>query len=441
MSVILFSWRHEGGDEHCKTSQVRRLGIERCDISLLNNFLKKLAILISYCLPAFIALVLTLPDYYSRVEFVSMKIMEHAIEVKTHKITEAHVVPNTELKLPKNEEILVKYLLRHKAQGSLDRLMSHVKQRMFRIWLEYSTVIAIMTILPFFMLGVRIAFRNKRKDVDDSDRWQSVSRDWGMKLFVACAIATGWTYTLNPTERASSTLLEYINTQDIFSDNTLPGFIFRADLPLVVAGFLGWYLHLTTYFISKLYYDDVFGTRIYRFLVGKLLFTYGVAMVISSVNAEQAGITIFLIGYFPLSALSVLKEFGVKAFQGGAQDKGALSMLPSISRYQILRLHEEGIDSISALAIHQNIDELKKYQSSITPLIELWVDCARLHCIVGEESYLKIKGSCSTASEFLLRYTTPEFQKNLLEEGGIKNPDEVARLLEQTFAMNKKLKK
>ncbi len=383
------------------------------------------------------ALALTLPDYHSRVMYVKKEIVEHAYKVKDNTITKAYIASDTVLQPPKNEKILVEYLLRHKNHGSesIDNVINKIEPRLFDIWLRYTTLISIMTILPFAMLGLKIAFRQKRKDINQTDRWQCVRHDWGMKFFAACAIATGWTYTLNPLGRAGSTLVEYLNTQDVFSDTTLPGFISIDHPPLVAVGFLGWYLHLISYFISKLYYDDVFGTRIYRFLMGKLLFTYGIAMVISTIDAEQGRITIFLIGYFPLSALTILKEFGVKVVQGGIQEKGTLSQLPSISRFQILRLNEEGIDNINMLASYPYIDELKKYQSSIAPLIDLWVDCAQLYSIVGDDCYLKIKSSCSTASEFLRLHKTPEFQSNLVELG-IKNPEEIARLLKQTFNTN-----
>ncbi|MDX8400513.1 MAG: hypothetical protein R8K20_09745 [Gallionellaceae bacterium] len=381
---------------------------------------------------------LIIPGYYDRAIGVGNNIKLHAEEVREAKVTEAQVMPDSKFKLPKKEENLVKYFLRHKNQGSIDEEINNIQPKILHIWTKYSFFIGIMTLFPFTMLGIRIAFREKRSDIKESDRINSLRRDWWMKLLVAYTIATGWLYTVNPLGRGASTLSEYINTQDIFTNNTLPSFIVTTDVPLVVAGFLGWYLNLTSYFISKLYYDDVFGTRIYRFLVGKLLFTYGISLVISAVEVDQGKIALFLIGYFPLSALNMLKELGTKVLQGGVQDKGALSQLPSISRAQLLRLHEEGIDSISALAIYPGIEEIKKYQRSIAPLLDLWVDYARLYSIVGEDVYAKIKGICSTASEFLLLYKTPEFQKSL-EEIGVKNPEEIARLIRQTFPMNEEL--
>lgn len=410
----------------------------RRDIGPLIRFLKKYAIFIGYCLPAIVALILILPNYYDRAKSVGDIIKVHAEEVRDGKVTESQAGPDTQFRLSAKEEHLVKYFLRHKEFGTIDGVIGNIQPRIFSIWAEYSLFIAIMTLLPFAMLGVRIAFREKRTDIHEVDRVQSVSRDWWMRFLVAYTIATGWLYAVNPLGRAGSTLSEYLNTQDVFTDNTLPGFISTTDVPLVVAGFLGWYLNLVSHFISKLYYDDVFGTRIYRFLVGKLLFTYGIALVISSVDAAQGKIAIFLIGYFPLSALTILKEFGVKILQGGTQDKGALSELPSISRSQILRLHEEGIDSISALAVYPTINDLKKYQRSIADMVDLWVDCARLYSVLGGDAYMKVKGTCATASGFLRLYTTPEFQESL-KETGVKNPEEIALLIRRAFSFDGEL--
>ncbi len=59
----------------------------------------------------------------------------------------------------------------------------------------------------------------------------------------------------------------------------MPIFIATKSLAHTVAGVLGWYLYLLTYFFRKLYYNDVVSGRVYRFLFGKFLFTFGIALV------------------------------------------------------------------------------------------------------------------------------------------------------------------
>jgi hypothetical protein len=147
-----------------------------------------------------------------------------------------------------------------------------------------------------------------------------------------------------------------------------------------------------------------------------------------------------MIGYFPLSALTILKEFGTKVLQGGNPDKGSLAELPAISRSQILRLYEEGIDSLGALAVCQSIADLKKYQRAIAPMLDMWVDCARLYSVLGDKAYAKTKGTCATASEFLRLHKAPEFQQRL-KAAGVGNPDEIAHQIRDIFSFDEKLVK
>jgi len=401
----------------------------------VSNCFKRSFLLIFYCSPGIVALALILPGYYQRVESVSAKITERAVAVNTGQIDAAYLETSY---VPEKEKRLIQYFLRSRTDGDLAAVIQQVEGKTRKIFIEFSLIVTVMTLLPFFFLGMKVAFRFNRKDIQFIDRIYSVTGDWWIKLLFACTIATGWLYAINSEGRGGTTLSEYINTQDIFTDTTLPGFIQTGNIPFVIAGFLGWYLNLVSYFISKLYYDDVYGTRVYRFLMGKLLFVYGIALVLSSLGLEQGKVAIFLIGYFPLSALTILKEFGIKAMQGGDQDKGALIDLPSISRNQILRLHEEGIDNINALASYPRIAELKKYQYAIAPMVDYWVDVARLYSIVGPERASKLKEYCSTASEFLRIYKTPQFRKTL-DGCGVKNPDETARLLLETYSNDEKL--
>jgi len=409
----------------------------------IKDFLFKFFVYLGYCSPAIVALALTIPAYYTRTQGIANVIYERAKAVQDGQIDINTMIIESEaenkiLKIPKKEAALINFFYRSKLNGRLDELILKIHKKIFGIWTQYSFFIAVMTLLPFALLGTKVAFRFKRKDITLIDRWYSIRGDWWMKFIVAFTMSVGWLYTLNPLGRGGTTLNEYINTQDIFTNTTLPGFIIAHDIPIVVAGFLGWYLNLISYFISKLYYDDVYGTRVYRFLVGKLAFVYGISLVMSSLEVEQGKMAMFLVGYFPLTALSVLKEYGMKTMQGGVQEKGALIELPSISRNQILRLHEEGIDNITTLASYPRLDELKKYQHSIASMVDYWVDSARLYTIVSQKSALEIRDLCVTASEFLLRYKIPEFRKKLLDYN-VKNPDEIARLIKYNFRYDSEL--
>ena len=214
--------------------------------------------------------------------------------------------------------------------------------------------------------------------------------------------------------------------------NTLPIFIAPDSISHTVAGFLGWYLYLLLYFFGKLNHNDVLSARVYRFLFGKFLFTYGVALILSSVSQDGAKLTLFLIGFFPLSAISILKEYGQKAGKGIATGSSGLSQVLGIGSNSVLRLEEEGIKDVDTLANTQS-EYMKKYLPEMMRNdLDEWVDRAQLYSVLGETTYDNVSVICKTASEFMLRRDDDTFQAALAAKG-VENPSEVTRLMERRF--------
>ncbi len=123
----------------------------------------------------------------------------------------------------------------------------------------------------------------------------------------------------------------------------------------------------------------------------------------------------------------------MKSLQGVAGQQDGLSQLTAISRWQITRLEEEAIDNVSALAA---ADPCALHIS--TPfkenVLNFWIDAARLAALVGSAKYEKLRDDCLTGSEFIRRSQEPEFVGLLKESHQIGNPDEIARLLQESFA-------
>lgn len=234
---------------------------------------------------------------------------------------------------------------------------------------------------------------------------------------------------------------QFLTKVDLSQTDSLPGILKGGVIQPILAGFLGWYLYLLTYFFSKVYTHDVLSTNSYGLMFQKLLFTYGVAIILPSVQATTAvvdtGIDMtivlaFMVGFFPMSAFSMLKDTGLKVLHGTQAEKGQLQELPGISRWQIMRLEEEGIDSMGALAAYNRPEELRQNIPAMSNLIDYWVDIARLYTILGQESYQKIKKHCRTASEFVLKGKDEAFIQALAGDNII-NSQETARILERTF--------
>jgi hypothetical protein len=194
---------------------------------------------------------------------------------------------------------------------------------------------------------------------------------------------------------------------------------------------------LIGYFFNKLVHHDVTSSRVYNLLFKKFVITYGIALILPNSglidDQKTAAFFMFLIGLFPLTAMSILIEAASKLTSGGQNVTGNLSLLPGISRWQILRLEEEGVDSMASLA---NIrpKTVKENLQMIEKLTFFWMDIAQLYTIVGHDGYQKIKNHCLTASEFVRKIDDAEFVKTIHELEGVGDAAEIARLVSKTFA-------
>lgn len=318
----------------------------------------------------------------------------------------------------------------HTRSGMID---GAVQQQIVKIWGNNALIICVMALTPFLLLGGRLGFTSKlslsyqaRKDAATSGVW--------MKLVVALIISYGWLYIINPNGRGASTVVQYLISVDLSKTDTLPMLLRDMKITPVIAAFLGWYLYLLTYFFSKMTTDDVVSAQAYGALLQKFLFAWGVTIVfLSTVDSGNVTIIAFLLGYFPMAAFSLIKDKGLNLLQGNGdkQDNGQLSELPGISRWQILRLEEEGIDCLAALAYGRR-DNLNDQMPNMALLVNYWTDIARLYTIVGKEGYNSIKNACLTASEFVLRTNEPDFDA-IAAKAGINNPQEIRRVLMATF--------
>jgi hypothetical protein len=315
-----------------------------------------------------------------------------------------------------------------------------IRRAMRSIWLGNSFIVLIMALTPFMLLGGRLG-TSSALPLDYAQRIRAASSGWWMKLIVAMILIYGWIYILNPSGRGASSVLQFIKTVDMGNMDTLPIFLQGRSITPVIAGFLGWYLYLLTYFFSKMAANDVVSSQVYGTMLQKFMFTWGVTVALISAPGESGGtdimagngnIVAFLLGYFPMAAFSLIKDKGMTLLQGvDTREKGQLSELPGISRWQILRLEEEGINSLASLA-YRNHESINLYLPGMAKMVAFWTDIARLYTIVGEDNYASLKPHCQTASEFVRKSSDPEFVK-AIATAGISNPGEIARLLVQTF--------
>jgi len=329
----------------------------------------------------------------------------------------------------------------------------YIQSYFLRAWSANTVVIVTLTLLPFGILGVGLARKyhsldthnpldkaNDSLSVKTYLRYRRIAfKDFFLKCLVGFVIGVGWLYIFNPHGQAASAVNDWLRNTDVVSNETAPNFFNFKDSPLkhALTAVFGWYLYLLGYFLYRFYKGDVLGTRVYNVLFKKFLFVIGVAFIISSVGttSNESLLLIFLIGFFPLSAVTLLTEFGNKRLSMG-EDQTSLSILPGMSTWQILRLEEEGVDSLSSLAT-SNQTALKTVISKevIGPdVLETWIDQARLITVIGTKRWTDLNGICESASEFVRKVNDNDSTLiKKLAEKNLFNADEISRTLQKTF--------
>ena len=415
--------------------------------------MKKINIIFSYCLPALLALSLVLYNYYDRTQQVTDTILLYKQKVETNTSGKSLLEDASSAEFSETIKRLVRYLESYVVENNnnlsdeikIDEINKEtISNNLNKVWKSNAMFIVTLVLLPYILFGSRLAFSDRIKLSIDERKKTTVS-NWWMKFIVACVMAIGWLYVLNPTGRGESTIVQYLINVDLTQENSLPLYILSDGMVPVVAGFLGWYLYLLTYFFSKLVHHDVVSSRVYGLMFKKFLFTYGIALIIPSVdvassasNIVQQGagqsVLMFFVGYFPMAAFSLLKERGLKMGGDVKSEKGYLSELPGISRWQVLRLEEEGVDNMAALA-YASQKSLHEGLLSMSTMVNLWVDIAQLYVTVGHEAYQKILPRCMSASGFVKKVNDGDVDFiEFVKEKDIGCAKEISHLIERTFA-------
>lgn len=407
--------------------------------------IKKLLIIICYCLPALIAISLVLISYQNRVLAVNETIHFYQNAVKQAN-ADNQIEKELLLKIPdeKIKQLISNFernVIEQRVEMDDKRYQSSektIEEVTHGIWLVNSIFILAFALLPFLLFGVALAL-SKRLKHSDSARLKISNENFIMKFVVAAILCIGWMYILNPQGRGVGTIENYLIIVDLAQKETLPLYM-RTTLPPMIAAFLGWYLHLLTYFFTKITHHDVVSANVYNLLFKKFLFVYGIAIVFPAtqiVPDEQMSIAMFLLGYFPLTALSLIKEQTAKMV-GKQQNEGTLRVIPGISHWQILRMEEEGVDTMAALA-SCNKDRLESTIPEMSNLLAYWIDIARLYVIVGETNYMTMRTRCMTASGFIKLFEQAEFKQYVLENK-LGDPEEICDQLILAFNMEQQLK-
>lgn len=298
-----------------------------------------------------------------------------------------------------------------------------------------SFVITALTILPFALIGARLAGNETRTRSANFDaaRWRRAlelaNRSFFMKAMLASVISWTWFYLLNSRGITASIIHGFINEHLIVTRNSLPFLLERNfTLPPLLAAGLGFYLYVTGYFFNRARQNDLQSTLMYGVLFRKALFTAGITIVFSQVVGNQAVVVGFLVGLIPSSWVGMLKTLGTRSLDAVEDPAAAMRELPGMSRETISRLEEEGVDSITSL-MGFNPADLASLLRNRPAMVDTWYDVAILINVVGLERYRRLKNCCLTARNFVKESSSDEFRKKIKDGAQIENADEIASIL------------
>ncbi|WP_224363970.1 hypothetical protein [Hyalangium versicolor] len=311
----------------------------------------------------------------------------------------------------------------------LQAVSSNLRSKILHEQFSFNVIMTMcLTLLPGSLLGFGFAFRRKWTG-PFLPQAQLALQDWGIKFLVQAVMAFGIIYFFNPFGQGASTVYGLLKYRDLFSKDSLPIYL-DATAPVrpVLVGFLGWYMHLLGYFAFRLYRLDVVSTRVYGIVFRHLIFVMGLSVSFTLTGSNELLFTMFLVGYLPMSALGLLKQVLLSKIPRDGDEELSLLVLPNITRFEVLRLEEEGVDNVSAL-LTANLDKLKASLPMNAGLLELWHGAASLICVVGIAKYREMKELCLTGAEFVRRVQEPAFRELLQSKAGLANPDELAVLI------------
>ncbi|NQY62620.1 MAG: hypothetical protein HRT38_02665 [Alteromonadaceae bacterium] len=422
--------------------------------------LNKLKVCLLYCLPVLIALTLLLNSYHSRVGKVGdmIFVVQQSVfklpplskedEQKQETLDSEIGINKLLIYFQRTRQILTspgtsnkQQVFEFNKQPDVEAQtpavqQARIKNQLHKIWLFNSTVVFSFTLLPFLLMAIKLAF-SEQLPLTQQERSRVAANDFFMKLMLGCIIATCWIYILNPQGRGAGTMESYLDGVDLYRKETLPIYLQSLKIEPIVSGLLGWYLHALSYIFTKITRHDVASSLVFSHLFKKFLLVYGIALILPPTNvipAEKVSLVVFMLGFFPLIAFSFMKE-QIGKFTNSQIKGGDLSILPGISRYQILRLEEEGIDTMAELAAADR-QSIAATIPQMSRIVGYWIDIARLYVIVGHEHYIVINGRCVTASGFIKLSVEADFVA-FIKEKKLGNCDEIVSGIKSTFVFYK----
>ena len=158
----------------------------------------------------------------------------------------------------------------------------------------------------------------------------------------------------------------------------------------VVFGFLGAYV-FALFALLRSYLRKDLRPKTYAMIAARIMLVAALAWVFEQLLSPSTGLNVamFMIGIVPQSALQYLDEVVMgrilRRWKSDLRDRAPLSTVDGIDIYERLRLEEEGVTNLEALAHHDLIDLMLETRIPAPRLVD-WVDQAVLQLYVPPQA-------------------------------------------------------
>lgn len=308
---------------------------------------------------------------------------------------------------------------------------------------RHAAIIAFMTILPFLMLGSSLSGNTEQyrySQLLDGQEQGIVTRllgarGSGMRFILAFLVAYSASLHVCPDGRAASTAKDFVSFYKATAETSYAQFLHpqNSEIAPVLAGLLGWYVHLLTTFFYRAACRDVVSTNILTLMVQRFFLVLGLAMAVRLTLVGATGqftgsvVLLFIAGAFPTNAVRLLTTFLNKNIPN-VDEPAPLSELEVIPFSKVSRLAEEGVYDVVDLT-SSDLHRLSMLTTIATNDLKCWVDRARLAKVLGARAYATLRPHCATASYFCKNVSDEGFRTRLADLG-VFRLDEISRQLE-----------
>ncbi|WP_182870545.1 hypothetical protein [Stieleria mannarensis] len=327
--------------------------------------------------------------------------------------------------------------------GAQQKWVETITERSIRhiVLSRQGVIIVFMTILPFLVFGISLSgdeeqYRRSQQLEDHKSGIVQVfvNRGYGKRFILALIVAYSASLHVCPDGRAASTVEDFISVHSATENSTYAQFLHpqNSDIAPVLAGLLGWYVHLLMTFFYRAVRRDVVSTSILTLMVQRFFLVLGLSMAVRMTLVGATGqltgsvLLLFIAGVFPTDAVRLLTTYVNKSLPT-VDEPTPLTELEVIPFGKVSRLAEEGIHDVVDLAA---IDLQRMAMLTTIPIADLerWVDRAKLAKVVGAKVYAKLHPHCATAS-YLCEHLHDEDFRAKLTELEFHRVDEIARQL------------